>query len=142
MNRAYAPARSRSSSSYTVKTNAAFPAQRVILAGFSQGGAIALHTALRYPERLAGLMALSTYLPVAGALEQERSAANQEIPIFMAHGTYDQVLPFEMGSQTKFYLDRLGYDVDWHEYPMQHQVCYEEIEAISHWMQRVVGAMG
>ena len=114
------------------------PAERLILAGFSQGGAIALHTALRYPERLAGIMALSTYIPIAGTLERERSPANQDTPIFMAHGTYDQVLPFEMGSQSKFYLDRLGYDVAWHEYPMQHQVCYEEIEAISQWMQRVL----
>lgn len=114
------------------------PAERLVLAGFSQGGAIALHTGLRHPERLAGIMGLSTYLPLHDRLDAERGEANARTPIFLAHGTHDPVLPFQMGASTRELLDNLGYDVEWNTYPMQHQVCLEEIQAVSAWLQRVL----
>ena len=110
------------------------PAERIVLAGFSQGGAVALHTALREPRPLAGVMALSTYLPLAPLLAAERSAANAGIPIFMAHGTSDQVLPLSLAEASRRALDALGYAVDWHSYSMQHSVCSEEIGAIAAWL--------
>lgn len=115
------------------------PADRVVLAGFSQGGAIALHTGVRYPEKLAGIMGLSTYLPLADTVEAERSEANAGTPILMAHGTEDPVLPLQMGENSHAQLQQMGYSVEWHDYPMQHQVCLEEIQAISAWLQRVLG---
>ncbi len=108
--------------------------ERIVLAGFSQGGAVALHTALREPRPLAGVMALSTYLPLAPLLAAERSAANAGIPIFMAHGTSDQVLPLSLAESSRRALDALGYAVDWHSYSMQHSVCSEEIGAIAAWL--------
>jgi len=114
------------------------PAGRIVLAGFSQGGAVALHTGLRYPQRLAGLLALSTYVPLHDTLDAERSEANADLPIFMAHGRMDPVLPFEMGSRSHELLANLGYTVEWHEYPMQHQVCIEEIQAVATWLKRVL----
>ena len=110
------------------------PSERIVLAGFSQGGAIALHTALRSPKPLAGVLALSTYLPLAATLAGERSAANASIPLFMAHGTDDSVLPLEMAETSRRALEALGYAVDWHAYPMEHSVCMEEVRAIGVWL--------
>jgi phospholipase/carboxylesterase len=115
-------------------------ARHMVIAGFSQGGAIALQTALRYPQRLAGIMALSTYLPLADRLEAEASAANRDVPIFYAHGTHDPVIPLAMATASREKLLAAGYAVDWHEYPMQHSVCAEEIAAISAWLIRVLRA--
>jgi phospholipase/carboxylesterase len=109
-------------------------ADRVVLAGFSQGGAIALHTALRARRALAGVIALSTYLPVAATLAAERSAANAAIPIFMAHGTADAVVPLAFGESSRAMLVSLGYAVDWRTYSMAHTVCMEEIGAIGTWL--------
>jgi phospholipase/carboxylesterase len=114
------------------------PAEKIILAGFSQGGVIALHTGLRYPKKLGGVLALSTYLALANSLPTERSQVNATIPIYMAHGREDQVIPLAMAALSRDELQRLGYQVDWHQYPMQHSVCAEEIEAISDWLQGVV----
>jgi phospholipase/carboxylesterase len=113
-------------------------AQKIVLAGFSQGGAIALQTALRHPERLAGLLALSTYLPLHASLEAERSAANRDLPVFMAHGQYDDIIPLARAEQSRRMLERLGYPVEWQVYPMPHSVCPEEIDAISRYLARVL----
>ncbi len=110
------------------------PARNMVVAGFSQGGAIALQTGLRYPERLAGIMALSTYLPLADRVPAEASAANKDVPIFLAHGTHDPVIPFAMATASRAALGELGYPVEWHEYPMQHSVCQEEIADIGKWL--------
>jgi len=109
-------------------------AQHIILAGFSQGGAIALHTGLRYPETLAGIMALSTYLPLAGTLEKQRHEANDLVPIFMAHGQHDPVILFSQAEQSYVLLEQLGYEVEFHDYRMAHQVCPDEIVDINHWL--------
>lgn len=114
------------------------PAERIVLAGFSQGGAIALQTALRYPERLAGVMALSTYLPLNATLAAERSPANQELPIFMAHGHYDDIIPLRRAEQSKEVLEKLGYKVEWKAYPMPHSVCPEEIGDIARFLLRIL----
>lgn len=111
--------------------------RRIVLAGFSQGGAIALHTGLRHPERLAGILALSTYLPLAGTLEAERSAASAEVPVFMAHGLHDEMIGIERALASRDALEALGYAVAWHEYPMAHAVCEEEVTAIAGWLVRV-----
>jgi phospholipase/carboxylesterase len=110
------------------------PTERIVLAGFSQGGAVALHTALREPRALGGVMALSTYLPLAGLVAAERSSANAGLPIFMAHGTADNVLPLSLGESSRRALEALGYAVEWHSYPMAHSVCLEEISAIAAWL--------
>jgi len=102
----------------------------IILAGFSQGGAIALYTGLRYPETLGGIMALSTYLPLAETLPQEAAAANLHTAIFIAHGTQDPVVPYTMGQGTYQALQAAGYPIQWHEYPMPHSVCPAEIADI------------
>ena len=115
------------------------PARRIVLAGFSQGGAIALQTGLRHPERLAGMMALSCYVPIAGALAAERSEANRDVPVFMAHGLYDPIIPTRLARESRDLRARLGYAVEWHEYPMEHSVAPEEVEAIGAWLRRVVG---
>jgi phospholipase/carboxylesterase len=112
--------------------------QRIVVAGFSQGGAIALQTGLRYSERLAGVLALSTYLPLAGALPAERSHANREVPIFQAHGRFDELIPIERAARSRDALHALGYPVEWHEYPMPHSVCGEEISDIAGWLARVL----
>ena len=112
--------------------------QRIVVAGFSQGGAIALQTGLRYSERLAGVLALSTYLPLAGALPAERSHANREVPIFQAHGRFDELIPIERAARSRNALRALGYPVEWHEYPMPHSVCGEEISDIAGWLARVL----
>jgi phospholipase/carboxylesterase len=116
------------------------PARRIVIAGFSQGGAIALQTGVRYPHRLAGIMALSTYLPIADRLEAEASAANRDVPIFYAHGTHDPVIPLAMATASVAKLTAAGYRVEWHEYPMQHSVCAEEVGAVSAWLSRVLSA--
>jgi phospholipase/carboxylesterase len=108
---------------------------KIVLAGFSQGGAIVLQTALRHPERLAGVLALSTYLPLASAVQDERSMASAGLPIFMAHGQYDDLRRAEQSRQA---LERLGYPVEWHAYPMPHSVCPQEIEDISAFLRRTL----
>jgi phospholipase/carboxylesterase len=113
-------------------------ARRIVLAGFSQGGAVALVAGLRHPERLAGVMALSTYLVLAESLAAEASPANADVPVFYAHGTHDPVIPIELARASRERLVGLGYAVQWHEYPMQHSVCPEEIAAISGWLQRAL----
>jgi len=110
----------------------------IVLAGFSQGGAIVLQTALRHGERLAGVLALSTYLPLHRTLEAERSAANREVPIFMAHGQYDDVIPLQRAEQSRQLLERLGHKVQWHTYPMPHSVCPEEIADISTFLRKIL----
>jgi phospholipase/carboxylesterase len=107
---------------------------RIVLAGFSQGGAIALQTALRHPARLAGVLALSTYLPLPETLEAERSADNAQTPVFMAHGIEDPIVPFKLAQSSCRRLLALGYPVEWHEYAMPHSVCPEEIAAIGAWL--------
>jgi len=113
---------------------------RIVLAGFSQGGAIALHTALREPRPLAGVLALSTYLPLAATLASERSAANARLPLFMAHGTDDGVLPLQLAETSRGALEALGYAVEWHAYPMAHSVCLEEVGAIGAWLATLPAA--
>jgi phospholipase/carboxylesterase len=113
--------------------------ERIILAGFSQGGAIVLHTGLRYPERLGGIMALSTYLPLADSVADEKHAANAGLPIFMAHGTQDPIIPLPLAEQSRETLRELGHTVEWHQYPMQHSVCLEEIGAIAQWLRERLG---
>ncbi len=113
-------------------------AARIVLAGFSQGGAIALHTGLRHGERLAGILALSTYLPLAGTLAAEASAANRDVPLFMAHGNYDDIIPIERARQSRRALEALGTRVEWHEYPMPHSVCGEEIADVAAWLRAVL----
>jgi phospholipase/carboxylesterase len=115
---------------------------RIVLAGFSQGGAVALHTALREPRPLAGALALSTYRPLAATLASERSAANARLPIFMAHGTDDGVLPLQLAETSRGALEALGYAVAWHAYPMAHSVCLEEIGAIGAWLEALPAALG
>ena len=114
------------------------PAARTVLAGFSQGGAIALHAGLRHPERLAGVLALSTYLAVDGDAEDERAASNLDVPILQCHGSQDPMVPMTKGEAARDRLRELGYGVEWEDYPMQHQVCLEEIERIGAWLRRVL----
>jgi len=113
-------------------------AQRIVLAGFSQGGAIALQTGLRHAERLGGIMALSTWLPLAASLEAERHAINRDLPIFMVHGTHDEMIGLDRAKQSRARLEALGYAPEWHQYPMGHAVCPEEIGAIADWLGRVL----
>jgi phospholipase/carboxylesterase len=115
-------------------------AENIVLAGFSQGGAIALQTGLRYSKKLAGVMALSTYLPLAETLANEASQANRGTPIFMAHGTDDAVIPFEMATRSRDVLVQHGSDVEWREYPMAHSVALEEIRDIAQWLKKVLAA--
>jgi phospholipase/carboxylesterase len=117
------------------------PANRIVLAGFSQGGAVSLYTALRYPERLAGVMALSTYLPLASRLGAERAPANDGTRIFMAHGLTDATLPIGMGLESRDYLKALGFTIEWHQYPMAHAVCTAEIADIREYLFRVLPNM-
>ena len=113
-------------------------ADRIILAGFSQGCAMTLQTGLRHPEKLAGLLCLSGYVPINATLAAERNAANQNTPIFMAHGRGDPVIPIDRAEKSRDLLKALGYSVEWHEYMMQHSVCPEEIDDISAWLKRVL----
>jgi len=112
--------------------------KNILLAGFSQGGAIALHCGLRYPQKLGGVMALSTYLPLAESLPQEGTPENKSVPIFMAHGVFDPVVPLVMGAGSMTFLTGLGYAIDWRQYPMQHSVCAQEIQDIGAWLRKVL----
>ncbi|HET7561525.1 MAG TPA: alpha/beta hydrolase [Rhodanobacteraceae bacterium] len=110
------------------------PESGIVLTGFSQGGAIALATGLRHARTLAGIVALSTYLPIAEVTQAECSAANAATPIFMAHGTFDPVVPQYLGERSRDRLREWGYTVDWHSYPMAHQVCPPEIADLGEWL--------
>ncbi|WP_292934383.1 alpha/beta hydrolase [Noviherbaspirillum sp.] len=114
------------------------PASRIILAGFSQGSAMTLQTGLRHPEKLAGLLCLSGYLPLHATLPAERHGANHETPIFMAHGRHDPIVPIDRAEKSRDILLALGYKLEWHEYPIEHSVCGEEIDDISAWLKRVL----
>ena len=115
------------------------PSERILLAGFSQGGAIALHLGLRLEQALGGIVALSTYLACDANLDEERSAANRGVPIFQAYGSLDPMVPMALGQAARERLEGLGYAIEWHDYPMQHEVCLEEIQALGVWLrQRLV----
>jgi len=114
------------------------PSQRIVLAGFSQGGAIALHTAARYPLQLAGVLALSTYLPLKPLLAAEANIANQRLPIFMAHGTFDSVITLDVCKVSADLLRQQGYALSWHEYPMAHSLCMEEIDDIRAFLKKIL----
>lgn len=117
-------------------------ADRIVLAGFSQGGAMALFTALRWPERLGGVVGLSCYLPLAASLAAEAHPANAAVPVFMAHGTLDPVVPTALGEGSRDVLRSRGYDVEWHTYPMPHSVCGPEVADLRGWLLRVLPALG
>jgi phospholipase/carboxylesterase len=112
--------------------------RRIVLAGFSQGAAIALHTGLRYPEPLAGIMALSAPLPLPERIPAELHAANAQVPVFLAHGTQDRVVPYAAGESAHRLLGQIGIPVEWHSYPMEHTVSLEEIAHIRAWLGRVL----
>jgi phospholipase/carboxylesterase len=114
------------------------PSDRVVLAGFSQGGAIVLHTGLQYQNQLAGILAMSMHLPTIHNLVPELSSANRKVPIMMAHGQMDPVIPVAKAIETRQELTRLGYAVRWHEYPMQHSVCADEIGEIRSWLIEIL----
>ncbi len=114
------------------------PVNRIVLAGFSQGGVIALQTGLRHPKRLAGLLALSCYLPLAATVEKERAAANRDVPVFIGHGTADDIVPLQRGLASRDALAKLGYKPEWHQYPMPHSVHPDEIADIGAWFRRTL----
>jgi phospholipase/carboxylesterase len=114
------------------------PSGKIVLAGFSQGGAMALYSGTRYPEKLAGIMGLSCYMLLESRLAAERSAANQATSIFLGHGTQDPVVSLLLGEGTRRMLETQGYPVEWHAYPMPHSVCPEEVADMAAWLQRVV----
>lgn len=116
------------------------PSERIVVAGFSQGGAMALHTGLRYPERLAGVMCLSAYLLLPDRLGAEASEANQGLSIFQAHGSYDPVVQLAYGQRSRAALEDAGYAVQWAEYPIEHSVSPEEIQDIGRWLTQVLKA--
>ncbi|MBX3621642.1 MAG: dienelactone hydrolase family protein [Rhizobacter sp.] len=113
-------------------------ARHVALVGFSQGCAMALLTGLRHRERLAGIAGLSGYLPLAAATAAERSEANRDVPLFLAHGTQDPVVQFQRGTASRDALAALGYDIEWHDYAMPHSVCAEEVDDLNRWLLRVL----
>ena len=112
------------------------PAQKIVIAGFSMGGAIAINTALHTAHELAGLMALSTYLPLPG--DVEGSGGSRELPVFMAHGSFDPMVPMQWGRISAQKLEETGFSVEWRDYPMAHAVCPQEIADIAAWLQRVL----
>jgi phospholipase/carboxylesterase len=114
------------------------PAERILLAGFSQGGVLAFETALYYPKPLAGILALSTFLAPTGDLMSDKAKPNSKIPILLCHGQQDMVLPMSMGKSAHESLIGAGYTVEWREYPMGHEVCLEEIHEVSRWLQSVL----
>ncbi|OON60556.1 carboxylesterase [Massilia sp. KIM] len=114
------------------------PASRIILAGFSQGCAMTLQTGMRHPEKLAGMLCLSGYLPLAAVAGTERSEASLQTPVFMAHGRQDPVVPFQRAEQSREVLEALGYQVEWHAYQMQHSLCLEEVQDIGKWIRKVL----
>ncbi|RYF34795.1 MAG: carboxylesterase [Comamonadaceae bacterium] len=132
--------RSQATIDALIETEAArgIPAGRIVVAGFSQGCAMALMTGLRQREKLAGIVGLSGYLPLAATTAAERHAANHETPVFLAHGTRDGVVPIGRGLQTRDALVALGYAVEWHDYPMEHSVCMEEIADLNAFLVRVL----
>jgi len=111
---------------------------KMLIAGFSQGGAIALHTALRFAEKLAGILALSTYLPLHESIAKERSETNRSIPIMMMHGEYDPVVPIRLAEMSKQHLFEQDYSVQWQTYPMEHSVCPPQIDNISQWFDKIL----
>jgi phospholipase/carboxylesterase len=115
-------------------------AGRIVVAGFSQGGAMALFAALRWPERLAGIVALSTYLPLAPGLEKETHPANAAVSVFMAHGTFDPIVPLALGEGSRDLLRSHGHGVEWHVYPMPHSVCGDEVRDLRDWLLRALPA--
>ncbi len=115
------------------------PSDRIVLAGFSQGGAIALHTALRHSEPLAGVLALSTYLPLKSNLENEAHEANRQTPILMAHGSFDSVITVETAQISAQILQKLNYKLIWREYPMAHSVCDDEVADIRSFLSNILG---
>ena len=115
------------------------PASRIVLGGFSQGCAMTFMTGLRHPERLAGLMGMSGYLPLAAKLSAERHPANADVPIFQAHGNADTVIPIARALATRDALVAAGYPVEWHTYSMAHSVCPQEIDDMNRWLLRVLG---
>jgi len=121
-----------------IEIDKGIPPSRIVLAGFSQGGAIALHTALRYPQKLAGVLALSTYLPLKSKLNTEALTANADTPIFMAHGIYDDVISLETSKVSLNLLQNRQIPVTWHQYGMAHSVCIEEIDDIRNFLQQVL----
>ncbi|RJG15328.1 alpha/beta hydrolase [Massilia cavernae] len=115
------------------------PAGRIILAGFSQGCAMALQTGLRHTEKLGGLLCLSGYVPLSAKLPTERSAESLQTPIFLVHGRHDGVIPIARAEQSRDLLKSMGYQVEWHEYMMQHSLCLEEVNDIGAWLKKVIG---
>lgn len=111
-----------------------FARERIIVAGFSQGGAVALNYALREPEALAGVIALSTYLPLQEQLKSEHAGLQSDLPIFMVHGVHDPVLPMALAEESRDFMRSLGYRIEWQEYPMPHSVCMEEIAEMRRWL--------
>jgi phospholipase/carboxylesterase len=121
---------------YIEKENArGIASERIVIAGFSQGGAIAFQAALRYPQRLGGVLALSTYLPLRESLAKEATPANRDVPILICHGVRDPMVPAALGTASRDLLQSLGYAVEWKTYPMEHSVCMEEVLDISKWLQ-------
>lgn len=120
------------------ETERGIASERIVLAGFSQGGAVVLHTGLRLPQRLAGILALSTYLPLADTLKAEAHPANADVPIFMAHGTDDPIIPLALGESSAGLLTRRGANLEWRTYEMEHSVCLDEIQDIAGWLTRVL----
>ena len=114
------------------------PASRIVLAGFSQGCVMTLQTGLRHAERLAGLICLSGYLPLASKVGEQRNTATTDMPIFMAHGRFDQVLPIAWAMQSRDKLAALGYQIEWHEYPMEHSSSPEEFRDMAIWLRKVL----
>jgi phospholipase/carboxylesterase len=114
------------------------PANRIVLAGFSQGCAIALGAGLRHPQRLAGLVGMSGYVPLADTSAAERHPASQGLPVFMAHGRSDGIVPLARGTAGRDLLKSLGCDVEWHDYPMEHSVCMEEVVALNRWLVKIL----
>lgn len=118
--------------------NVGISSAQIVLAGFSQGGAMALHTGLRYPSKLGGVLALSAYLPLPERFQNEANPVNKTTSIMMCHGTYDQVISASAGKQSCKFLKQAGYTVNWYSYPMEHSVCMEEIQVISDWLQSIL----
>lgn len=126
----------------SAQIEAGIPPHKIVIAGFSQGGAMALHLGLRYPERLAGILALSTYLPLSSMLEDELEHANRDTPILMCHGTYDSVVAHRFGEQSRDILQAAGCKVEWRSYPMAHEVRLEQLIHIGQWLATVLKSAG
>lgn len=120
------------------ENNRGISTDHIVLAGFSQGGAIALHTGVRHSQKLAGVMALSTYLPLADSVEEQRTSANQNTAYFMAHGLQDDVIAIQYAQASKEALEKLQYEIQWHTYPMGHSLSMEEIQDIASWLKSVL----